>query len=71
MGIIDPHEKEVQLAVAKPDKFDINTVVFILYLLYKDNILTRHHLRHMFKIIKEDAPGDIMRYLVEEERKAT
>ncbi len=71
MGIIDPHAKEAALANTKPEKFNTNTVVFILYLFYKCNLITRHHLRTMFKIIKEEAPGDIMKFLVEEERKAT
>jgi len=52
-------------------KFDTNTVVYVLYLLYKRNLITRHDLRGMFKIIKEPLPIDVTKYLVEEERKAT
>ena len=54
-------------------KFEPNkdTIVFLLYLFYKCNIITRHHIRTMFKIIDGELPGDIVKYLVEEERKAT
>lgn len=54
-----------------PFKFDVNSVVFMMYMLYKCNTLTRHHIRHMLKIIKDEAPGDIMKYLVEEAARAT
>lgn len=49
-----------------PHKFDVNTVVYFMYLMYKCNMLTRNHLNTMFRIIKEDTPGDVMKYLVEE-----
>ena len=52
-------------------KFNKDTVMFTLYLLYKCNLITRHHLRTMFKIIQDELPADVLKYLVEEERKAT
>jgi len=52
-------------------KFDPNTIFFLLYMLYKCNILTRHHLRTMTKIIKDPIPGDIVKFLVEEAGRAT
>lgn len=55
----------------KEFKFDVNTVLFFVYLLYKCNLLTRHHIRTMFKLIKEPLPDDVPKYLVDEERKAT
>jgi Ca2+-binding EF-hand superfamily protein len=51
-------------------KFDTNTVTFLIYLLYKSNIITRNHMKQMFKTIQEKAPEDIMKYLVEEVAKS-
>jgi len=56
---------------SKEFKFDANAVMFILYLLYKDNIITRHHLKNMLKIIKEPIPNDVIKYIAEEAGKAT
>lgn len=47
--------------------FDQNTVMFTIYLLYKANMITRNHLSHMLKIIKETKPElNIAEYLVKE-----
>lgn len=47
--------------------FDQNTVMFTLYLLYKANMITRNHLSHMLKIIKETKPElNVAEYLVKE-----
>jgi hypothetical protein len=53
-------------------KFEPNkdTIVYLMYLLYKSNLITRLNIRHMFKIIDEEIPGDVLAYLVTEERKA-
>ena len=56
---------------SKEFKFDANAVMFILYLLYKDNIITRHHLKNMLKIIKEPIPNNVIKYIAEEAGKAT
>jgi len=57
----------------KPFIFDVNSVIFFMYLMYKRNLLTRHDIRSMFKIIKQPLPenGDLMKYLVDEEKKGT
>jgi hypothetical protein len=51
-------------------KFDVNTVMYIIYLFYKENLLTRKHLKDMFKIVKSELPKDVIKYLVEEGEKA-
>ena len=48
---------------------DSVTLYYLIYLFYKTSILTRHNLSHLFKIIKEPMPVDIVKYLVEEESK--
>ncbi len=55
----------------KKDRFDVTTVLFFVYLLYKCNMLTRHNIRQMFKIIKGETPDDVAKYLAEEEKKGT
>ena len=55
----------------KPFTFDANAVMFVLYLLYKDNILTRHHLKHMLKVIKVPLPIDVIKFIAEEAGRAT
>lgn len=50
-------------------KFDTNTVIYILYILYKTNMLTRGHLKQIFQVIKNKAPDDIMKFLVGEVEK--
>lgn len=51
-------------------KFDVNTVVFLLYLMYRENLLTRKHLRDMFVIIKQPLPSeDLIKWLVDEGQK--
>ena len=67
-------KKEVLEATRPPSqdfKFDRNTVVFVLYLLYKSNMITRYNIRNFLKIINEPLPADVLGYLVAEERKAT
>lgn len=51
------------------DKVSGKTVMYLLYLMYKANILPRNHLTMLFKAIKEQEPEDITKFLVEEERK--
>ncbi len=55
----------------KPFTFDANAVMFVLYLLYNANILTRHHLRTMLKIIKAPLPEDEIKFIAEQAEKAT
>ena len=45
------------------------TVMFIFYLLYKSNLITRNHLTRIFEEIKKPQPEDITKYLVAEEAK--
>lgn len=57
-------------AVAKKEEsftFDQNTVMFQLYLMYKANLITRNHLAHFMRVIKETDPKlNVMEYLVKE-----
>ena len=52
-----------------PFSFDKNTVVYLVYLLYKSNILDRYSVKHLLKIIEDKHPDDIIKYLVEETNK--
>ena len=63
--------REQEVLEPKPFTFDTNSVIFMMYLLYKSNILTRHHLRAMMKVVQAPIPGDIIRYIVEEAGRAT
>lgn len=60
----------VPIKKPNPHAFDINTVVYFIYLMYKINMLTRNHIKQMFAIIKDKTPGDIMKYLVSEAEQA-
>lgn len=51
------------------DSISSKTVMYILYILYKSNIITRYNLNRIFKEIKAELPEDITKYLVEEEAK--
>lgn len=48
-------------------KIDSNTVMYMIYVLYRANILTRYNLGHIFEAIKKDMPENITQYLVNEE----
>ena len=52
-------------------KMSVETIMFILYMFYKCNVLTRHHLKRMVAIIKDNPPEDIAKYIIEEVAKAT
>lgn len=49
---------------------NVDTILFLLYMFYKCNVLTRHHLKRMLQIIKDKQPEDIAKFLVEEVGKA-
>ena len=48
-------------------KISSETFMYVLYVLYRANILTRYNLGHIFEAIKKDQPEDITKFLVEEE----
>ena len=43
-----------------------DTILYFMYLLYKTNQITRHHVKHMLKIINAPMPTDLMKYFLEE-----
>jgi hypothetical protein len=47
-------------------KFDTNTVLAYLYLMYKTNMISRNNLRAMLAEVKKQWPDDVAKYLVEE-----
>lgn len=51
-------------------KFDTNTVIYIIYLMYKNNMITRRHIKDLFAIVKQDVPSDVTKWLVEEASKS-
>lgn len=56
--------------VLPPFKFDTNAVIFMIYLLYKANMVSRHNVAQFFKVVKDPAPSDIIEWLVEESKRA-
>jgi hypothetical protein len=55
----------------KEFKFDTNAVMFMIYLLWKCNMLTRHNLKAILEEVKKPAPEDVIKYLVQEAGRAT
>ena len=53
-------------SVKESFKFDANTVLALLYMLYKTNLITRKHLKDMLAEVKKTWPEDVAKYLVEE-----
>lgn len=51
--------------------FDANAVMYTLYLLFKCNIITRHNLKNMLKLIKESTTEDIIKFIAQEAARAT
>lgn len=47
-------------------KFDSNTVLAYLYLLYKTNMISRNNLKQMLAEIKKPWPEDVAKYLMQE-----
>jgi len=47
-------------------KFDANTVLAYLYLLYKTNMISRNNLKQMLAEIKKEWPEDVATFLVRE-----
>lgn len=47
-------------------KFDANTVLAVLYMLYKTNLISRNNLRLLLAEVKKTWPEDVAKYLVEE-----
>jgi hypothetical protein len=60
---------EVVLDLEKAKGFDVNTVIFMLYLRYRNNEITRRNLKQMFDIINSKHPENIAKFLVEEAAK--
>jgi len=60
-------KKEAPVAPKKePFKFDANTVLAMLYLLFSTNMISRNNLKQMLKEVKTTWPEDVAKYLVEE-----
>ena len=45
---------------------NIQTVKYMIYLMYKSNLLARNNLKELLKVISEPAPDDISAYIVKE-----
>ena len=50
----------------EPFKFDANTVLAMLYLLFRTNMISRNNLKQMLNEVKKVWPVDVAKYLVEE-----
>ena len=47
-------------------KFDTNTLLALLYMLYKTNMISRNNLKQMLAEIKKEWPEDVATFLVRE-----
>lgn len=50
-------------------KIDSNTALYIVYLLYKTNIISNRRLKDMLAEVKKPMPSDVAKYLVKEAAK--
>lgn len=64
-----PEVERVELDVTPKLSFNKDTVLYLLYLQYKSNMITRTHLKSYFQLINSDHPEDIAKWLVEEAAK--
>lgn len=61
--------EEIVLDNSEVFTFNKNTVLYLLYLQYKNNMITRSHLKNMFKIINAEHPSNLAKWLVDEAAK--
>lgn len=47
-------------------KFDTNTVLAFIYMMYKTNLITRQHLKTLLTEVKKEWPEDLAKWLVNE-----
>lgn len=62
------HIEKVAVEV-KDEPISANSALYVFYLLYKTNFVTRLQLRHILRVIKEEAPENLAEYLVKEAAK--
>jgi len=62
--------KNIELDVTPSKSFNKETVLFLIYLLYSSNMITRLHVKQFLKIIQDGPPNDLAKYLVEVAAKA-
>jgi hypothetical protein len=51
-------------------QFSKDTLMYVLYLLFKANIIGRNNLKQIFRTVDKDMPKDVVKYLLEEAAKA-
>ena len=67
-----PREKDSTVTVDLKKEgiaFSRDTVMFMLYLMFKSNMVSRVNLKQMFKIINDPIPENVAKYLLEEAAK--
>ena len=73
-GLPGPKVPTVVLDMTKPidDTLDIDkdTVVYLVYLLYKTNMIARNNLRNIIDQISKPLPDNVLKWLVNEAAKA-
>jgi len=71
--VVLPQQKdnkpENDTPVQNRDGVNTDQVKYIIYLLYKANILARNNLKEVLQIIEQTAPDNLLEYLVKESRK--
>ncbi len=51
------------------DQIDGKVTLYVIYLLYKMNIITRYGIKEALEVIKKGTPVDLLAYLLEETKK--
>ena len=70
-----PRQPDTTLAVAIKKETDTlafskDTLMYMLYLLFKANMLSRVNLKQIFRMINQEMPKDVVKFLLEEAAKA-
>ncbi len=63
----------VKVNMADPDgalKFNKDTAIFLIYMLYKVNMIDRNRLKNMIRVIEENLPENVVKWLLNEAAKA-
>jgi len=66
-----PREKDATISVrVKKEEDSLNfskdTLFYFLYLMYKSNMVSRVNLKQMFRVVDEEMPKNVVKYLLEE-----
>ena len=64
-----PVTKGVESNAKEELKLSVDTVLYMLYIWYKANLISRDNLKTLLKVIKDPIPSDVPKYLAQEAAK--